>query len=42
MPPSVPYPFLTENPFEIRVGIYAGASVIALGSFWIINAVHSK
>ena len=39
---TVPYPFLTENPFSIRVGIYVGASAIALGSFWSLNALHSN
>jgi hypothetical protein len=38
--PSVPYPFLTENPFEIRVLIYACAAFLALVSFWGINSVH--
>lgn len=37
---AVPYPFLTENPFEIRVGIYGGASILALLSFWLLNALH--
>jgi len=37
---SFPYPFLTENPFEIRVAIYFGATTFALVSFWIINALH--
>jgi len=39
---SFPYPFLTENPFEIRIGIYIGAATLALVSFWTINALHSK
>jgi len=39
---NFPYPFLTENPFEIRIGIYTGAATIALLSFWIINSLHSK
>jgi len=38
---SFPYPFLTENPLEIRLLIYAGATVLALLSFWIMNNVHS-
>ncbi|EPQ58200.1 hypothetical protein GLOTRDRAFT_110070 [Gloeophyllum trabeum ATCC 11539] len=37
---SFPYPFLTENPFEIRVAIYTGAVTLALVSFWIINSAH--
>jgi hypothetical protein len=35
----VPYPFL-ENPFEIRLGIYAAAATLALVSFWALNAFH--
>jgi len=35
-----PYPFLTENPLDIRIGIYAFLSFIALGCFRLINAVH--
>ncbi|KZT11269.1 uncharacterized protein LAESUDRAFT_671055 [Laetiporus sulphureus 93-53] len=38
---SFPYPFLTENPFDVRVYIYAGASTFALLTFWMLNAVHS-
>jgi len=38
---SFPYPFLTENPFDIRVMIYAGLSTFALVTFWIMNALHS-
>ncbi|KZT26283.1 hypothetical protein NEOLEDRAFT_1162307 [Neolentinus lepideus HHB14362 ss-1] len=37
---SFPYPFLTENPLEIRVAIYCGAVTLALVSFWLINALH--
>ncbi|KAF7978151.1 hypothetical protein HWV62_17484 [Athelia sp. TMB] len=37
---TFPYPFLTENPFNVRVGIYGGAATLALVSFWIINALH--
>ncbi|KZP24768.1 hypothetical protein FIBSPDRAFT_406409 [Athelia psychrophila] len=37
---TFPYPFLTENPFNIRVGIYGGAATLALVSFWIINSLH--
>lgn len=36
-----PYPFLTDNPFSIRLGIYAGAGSIAPLSFWILNSIHS-
>lgn len=36
----VPYPFLTENTFPIRVGIYAGASVVAYASFRLLNELH--
>ncbi|OCH95044.1 hypothetical protein OBBRIDRAFT_788778 [Obba rivulosa] len=35
-----PYPFLTHNPFNIRVAIYAGASGLALVSFWMLNTLH--
>jgi len=38
---SFPYPFLTENPFEVRVYIYAGAGTLALVSFWAINFLRS-
>jgi len=38
---SFPYPFLTENPLEIRVLIYTGAAMLALVSFWTINSFHS-
>ncbi|KII88639.1 hypothetical protein PLICRDRAFT_41839 [Plicaturopsis crispa FD-325 SS-3] len=37
---TFPYPFLTENPFEIRVAIYGGAALLALVSFWGINGLH--
>ncbi|TFK54970.1 hypothetical protein OE88DRAFT_1653557 [Heliocybe sulcata] len=37
---SFPYPFLTDNSFEIRVAIYSGAITLALVSFWLINSVH--
>ena len=39
---SVPYPFLTANPLEIRVGIYAAAATLALISFWTINGLHPR
>ncbi|KAF9532287.1 FAR-17a/AIG1-like protein [Crepidotus variabilis] len=35
-----PYPFLTENNLYGRIGIYAGAAAIAVGSFRILNALH--
>jgi len=35
-----PYPFLTENPLEIRVSIYAAATTLSLVSFWTINNSH--
>ncbi|KAF9023872.1 hypothetical protein BDZ89DRAFT_1069534 [Hymenopellis radicata] len=35
-----PYPFLTDNPFGIRVVIYAGASGIAYWSFHLVNHLH--
>ncbi|KDQ60734.1 hypothetical protein JAAARDRAFT_125221 [Jaapia argillacea MUCL 33604] len=37
---SFPYPFLTDNPFPIRVAIYVGATFLALVSFWVINAIR--
>jgi len=39
---TFPYPFLTENPFPIRVGIYFGATSIALVSFWILNSLKPR
>ncbi|KAF7304802.1 MFS general substrate transporter [Mycena kentingensis (nom. inval.)] len=35
-----PYPFLTMNPFEIRVRIYGGAGIMAYGTFYALNALH--
>ncbi|GLB35054.1 putative MFS general substrate transporter [Lyophyllum shimeji] len=37
-----PYPFLTENPIEIRLAIYAGACTLAYASFWAINSLHPR
>jgi hypothetical protein len=37
---TVPYPFLTNNPFHIRGVIYASAGGLAWVSFWVINACH--
>jgi len=37
---TFPYPFLTVNPFEIRVGIYIAVMTFALVSFWTLNALH--
>ncbi|KAH7923523.1 hypothetical protein BV22DRAFT_578216 [Leucogyrophana mollusca] len=37
-----PYPFLTENPFEIRVGIYLTVASLAWGCFRVINALHPR
>ncbi|CCL99345.1 uncharacterized protein FIBRA_01363 [Fibroporia radiculosa] len=37
---SFPYPFLTENPFNVRLAIYAGLSSFALVMFWLMNACH--
>ncbi|KAF8912678.1 FAR-17a/AIG1-like protein [Mucidula mucida] len=37
---NFPYPFLTDNPFGIRVVIYAGASSIAYWSFHLVNRFH--
>ncbi|SJL10540.1 uncharacterized protein ARMOST_13927 [Armillaria ostoyae] len=36
-----PYPFLTENPFETRLGIYVGACVIGYVYFRALNALHA-
>lgn len=36
----VPYPFLTVNPFPIRLVIYAGTGLIALFSFQLLNSLH--
>ena len=36
----VPYPFLTYSPFNVRVAIYAGASLFAAVAFMVINALH--
>ncbi|KAF8212357.1 FAR-17a/AIG1-like protein-domain-containing protein [Mycena galopus ATCC 62051] len=38
----VPYPFLTLNPFEIRLRIYAGACTVAYLSFYALNALHPR
>ena len=37
-----PYPFLTFNPFEIRVAIYAGATTLALLFFFLLNNIKKK
>ncbi|KAI0673054.1 FAR-17a/AIG1-like protein [Trametes maxima] len=36
-----PYPFLTENPYNIRVAIYVAATTFAAVSFMVLNALHS-
>ena len=36
----VPYPFLTTSTFPVRVGIYLGAALLAIGSFRVINGLH--
>ena len=38
--PTVPYPFLTENPLEIRIVIYVVAALVAIMSFRLINSFH--
>ena len=38
--PTVPYPFLTENPLEIRIAIYVVAALVAIMSFRLINSFH--
>ncbi|KAI9065112.1 hypothetical protein FKP32DRAFT_1590866 [Trametes sanguinea] len=35
-----PYPFLTHNPFPIRVAIYVAATLFAAVSFMALNAAH--
>ncbi|KAI1794523.1 FAR-17a/AIG1-like protein [Ganoderma leucocontextum] len=35
-----PYPFLTYNPFNIRMAIYIGASLFAAVAFMVMNALH--
>ncbi|KAI0314269.1 FAR-17a/AIG1-like protein [Amylostereum chailletii] len=35
-----PYPFLTENPLPIRVFIYAGATLLAVGVLHVLNPLH--
>ncbi|OAX43566.1 hypothetical protein K503DRAFT_680938 [Rhizopogon vinicolor AM-OR11-026] len=37
----LPYPLLTENPLDVRIGIYAFVSFIAWGTFYLANAIHS-
>ncbi|KAJ7470655.1 FAR-17a/AIG1-like protein [Mycena latifolia] len=39
---TFPYPFLTLNPIEIRLRIYAGAGILACLSFYALNALHPK
>ncbi|KAF8894566.1 FAR-17a/AIG1-like protein [Infundibulicybe gibba] len=41
MKSQVPYPFLTDNPLEIRLAIYAGASLFAWASLWTVNKMRS-
>ncbi|PPQ83341.1 hypothetical protein CVT25_003980 [Psilocybe cyanescens] len=38
---NFPYPFLTDNTLGIRIGIYVGATFIAMFSFKLINKLHS-
>ncbi|KAJ7632508.1 FAR-17a/AIG1-like protein [Roridomyces roridus] len=37
---TFPYPFLTVNPFEIRLRIYTAVGVCACISFYALNALH--
>ncbi|OJA10951.1 hypothetical protein AZE42_04646 [Rhizopogon vesiculosus] len=37
---TFPYPFLTDNPLNIRIGIYASVSFVAWRCFRLVNAVH--
>ena len=36
----VPYPFLTDNPFKIRVGIYGAATLLSISLFRALNRLH--
>jgi len=38
---TVAYPFLTHNPFPIRLAIYGGATTLGAFSFLAMNALHS-
>ncbi|KAI0065495.1 hypothetical protein BV25DRAFT_1821916 [Artomyces pyxidatus] len=38
---SFPYPFLTYSPLAVRLMIYGGSSVLAVGMLWVVNALHS-
>jgi hypothetical protein len=40
--PTVPYPFLTDNPFKYRLVIYTGTAVLAYSAFWTINRLHGQ
>ena len=37
-----PYPFLTFNPFPVRVAIYGGATTAALGFFFLLNKIKKS
>ncbi|KDR81504.1 hypothetical protein GALMADRAFT_239488 [Galerina marginata CBS 339.88] len=37
---TFPYPFLTENTLAVRIGIYLGATLLAIISFRVINYLH--
>ncbi|KAJ7740719.1 FAR-17a/AIG1-like protein [Mycena maculata] len=39
---TFPYPFLTLNPFEIRLRIYAATGTLACLSLYALNALHPK
>ncbi|KAK7014960.1 MFS general substrate transporter [Favolaschia claudopus] len=39
---TFPYPFLTLNPFDIRLRIYAAAGIVACLSFYTLNALHPR
>ena len=38
---TVPYPFLTFNPFHIRVAIYSGVTLFAYTIFQLLNWIHA-
>ncbi|KAF9453243.1 hypothetical protein P691DRAFT_801584 [Macrolepiota fuliginosa MF-IS2] len=35
-----PYPFLTDNPFDVRLAIYAGAGLVAPLFLLLLNSLH--
>ena len=35
-----PYPFLDIMSIDERMSMYVGSTVLALGAFWALNALH--